>query len=159
MKLSIIIEDREDFELVLPLIGKIERIQKEGKYLFYRMVCVCEKHEEKEFKQCLKTHKVNVPYSFWKKTTAGKIVQDADLPNFFEEELFRNPVEMVLLTKNSEITTICAQIARLYQIKVALLEHDTENATFPISANYRFPLNNLEDADKMITKIIDLFKL
>ncbi len=159
MKLSIIIESPCDLEKLISLLRKIDAVQKEGKYLFYRLVCLCENHDEKEFKSCLKTYKLNVPYSFWNKTATGKIVQKTTLTNFFEEELLVNLVDLVLLTKRSEISAICAQIAYLKHINIALIENSLENKSIHIAANYIFPLQNLEDADRLILKIKEIYKL
>ena len=159
MKLSIIIESPCDLEKLISLLRKIDAIQKEGKYIFYRLICVCEEHNEKEFKASLKSKKINVPYSFCMSSTFEKPNKAPLLTDFFEMEFLSNPVEMILLTKKSEITTIAAQIAFLNRIHVSLIDNDFENEMLPIAANYLFPLNNEEDADKIILKYMELYKL
>lgn len=159
MKLSIVVEAREDFELILPLIRKMDRFQKEGKYLFYRMVCICQNHEEQEFKSCLKKYRLNVPYSFWKKNEEGIVSQDSKLPHFFSEDLFRHPPEMVLLLRYSDISSICAQKANELLIPVGILDNPESEVSWEEPHDYIFPVGIKNCWDLIIHEIIKRFKL
>lgn len=159
MKFSIIIESHLDLERILPLLEKIQHKQKEGKYLFYRMVCICKFHEGKDLKKCMRLYKVKVPYSSWEKDENGDILQKESLPHFFEEELFRNPVEMILLLGRTPIAQQCNEIAKKYKIKVALLDDQETNSELQFTTDLRFSYRNDEDYDQFIQEIVTLYQL
>lgn len=159
MKKAIIIETREDFERVVPFLSKIHQLQKVGKYLFYRLVFVCQTQEEKDLKKCMKEHKIKVPYSFWKKNENGTILQKESLPHFFEEELFRNPVELVLLMQKSPISKMCLEIAQKYKIKVALLDDTQTGQHTDFQTDFIFPLKNGENSESIVEEIVKMYQL
>lgn len=159
MKISIIIETREDLDRVVPLLAEIHQLQIVGKYLFYRLVCICKNHEEKELKKCMKKHKINVPYSFWEKDENGEIFQIETLPHFFEEELFRNPVEMIMLLHKNSISQKCRKMAHHYKVKVALF--DDEKSAYEIKSNMDivFSLTDLENPASIVQEIVKMYQL
>lgn len=159
MKFSIIIESPYDLERLKPLLTKINLKQKEGKYLFYRMVLICNPHEEKDLKKCIKLHKIKVPFSYWEKDEHGDIPQKESLPHFFEEELFRNPVEMFLILDRTPITQQCNIIAQKYKIKVAYLADQNEKDNFHFATDHSYPFRDETDCDQIIQEIITLYQL
>lgn len=159
MKLSIVIEAREDFELILPLLKKIDKIQKDGKYLFYRLVCICKHHEEIDFKICLEKHKVNVPYSFWEKESDGTVVQDMSVPHFFAEDLFRYPADMVLFLRKSDITNICSEKAVQLKLAVGLIDLSGEPYVGHIPIELTYTTETEKWYKSIVSDIIARFKL
>lgn len=159
MKFSIIIESHLDIERILPLLGKIHFKQKEGMYIFYRIVSICKSSEGKDFKKCMRFYKIKAPFSSWVKDEDGDIHQKETLPHFFEEELFRNPVEMILLLGQTPIAQQCNEIAKKYKIKVALLDNQETNSELQFTTDLRFSYRNDNDYDQFIQEIVTLYKL
>lgn len=159
MKLSIIIKSKEDFELIVPLCAQIDKIQKEGKYLFYRFLCLCHEESHNTFKKCLKKYKLNVPYSIleFENQDLNKI-QEVVLEQM-RDEIFRNPVESILMIGSDELNSKITLLASEYKIKILLVDSADTQESLSGHYDYIFSTTEPDCWSKIVETIIKIYKL
>jgi hypothetical protein len=159
MKLSIVIKSREDFDIILPLCEQIDKIQKEGKYLFYRFLCLCHQQNHAAFQKCMKKNNINVPYTFFETDVENSKKGVSSLIEKLDDDIFRNPIDSLLLVGWDESNQEITELAQKYLIKVFLLETRALNDVINVHYDYIFSTvdsgcwNNIIDTIKKIYQL------
>lgn len=159
MKLSILIKSKEDFELIMPLCDQFSKTQKEGKYLFYRFLCLCHEDNHNIFKNCLKKYKVNVPYSIIEvedqelRKSSGVVIEQ------MRDEIFRNPSESILMIGRDELNIGIAALGSEYKMKILLVDHSELKKKTKGHFDYVFSTADPECWSQIVETILKIYKL
>jgi len=159
MKLSIVIKSQSDFELILPLCSQIEKIQKEGKYLFYRFICLCHEKNHTAFKKCMKKFNINVPYTFLELEEKEVMQNQHSIIQQMEDEMFRNPIEALLMIGWNEFNKGIIEIAIQYKIKILLLDSMESQEMINGNYDYIFSTSDPDCWKNIVETIIKIYKL
>lgn len=159
MKLSIIIKSQEDFKLILPLREQIDKVQKEGKYLFYRFLCLCNEESHNTFKNCLKKYKLNVPYSILEFEEQDLIKNQGVVIEQLREEIFRNPAESILLIGWDDLNSNISLLASEYKIKTLLIDSIDTQESINGQYDYIFSTTDPDCWSNLVETIIKIYKL
>lgn len=159
MKLSIVIKSQSDFELILSLCSQIDKIQKEGKYLFYRFLCLCQEETHNTFKKCLKKYKVNVPYSILEFEDQELINNSGVVIEQMRDEIFRNPSESLLMIGRDDLNISIAALGSEYKMKILLVDSLDSKKKTKGQFDYIFPTTDPECWNQIVETIIKIYKL
>lgn len=159
MKLSVIVKTKEDFELILPLCEAIDKIQKEGKYLFYRITCLCNEESHNTFKKCIKKYKVNVPYSILEFDSPDLMMNQQDVLDQLREDIFRNPVDSVLMIGWDPINCEVTELLHEYKMRILLVDSVDTQESINGHYDYIFSTTDPDCWNNILETIIKIYKL
>ena len=159
MKLSIIIKSKKEFEFILPLCEQMGRIQKEGKYLFFRFLFLCNEENHNVFKKCIKKFNVNVPYSILEFEEIDLCEHQEVVLEQIRDEIFRNPVESMLMIGHDDLNDGIAELASEYMIKILLLESKKTKEKSKGKYDFIFSTSDPECWNNIVETIIKIYKL
>lgn len=121
-KISIIAGTRPNFIKIAPIIHAIEKAQKQGYNLHYRLIHTGQ-HYDKRMSEVF-FNQLNIPKPNINLNVGGgsHAYQTANIMIRFEQELLENPTNLVLVVGDVNSTMACAITAKKLQTKVAHVE-------------------------------------
>jgi UDP-N-acetylglucosamine 2-epimerase (non-hydrolysing) len=122
MKITIVAGARPNFIKIAPIIKAIEKKQRQGADLSYRLVHTGQ-HYDKNLSDTF-FEELNIPFPNinLEVKSGSQSVQTAAIMVAFEEELIQNPCDLVLVVGDVNSTMACAIVAKKLMIKVAHVE-------------------------------------
>lgn len=122
MKLTIIAGARPNFMKIAPVIHAIEKVQKEGKQISYRLVHTGQ-HYDKNMSDTF-FEELNIPKPDVNLGIGGgsQAEQTAGIMVAFEKELMANPTDLVVVVGDVTSTMACSIVAKKLNTKVAHIE-------------------------------------
>ena len=148
MKLTIIAGARPNFIKIAPLIHTIQKMQKEGMILSYRLVHTGQHFDRKMSETFFE--ELNIPQPDINLGCGGgsQAEQTAAIMVAFEKELTGHPADLVLVVGDVTSTMACSIVAKKQQTKVAHVEAGIRS----------FDLSMPEEINRMVTdSIADYF--
>ncbi len=122
MKITIVAGARPNFIKIAPIIKAIEKRQKEGSNISYRLVHTGQ-HYDKNLSDTF-FEELNIPHpnANLEVKSGSQSVQTAAIMIAFEQELLQNPCDLVLVVGDVNSTMACAIVAKKLNIKVTHVE-------------------------------------
>jgi UDP-N-acetylglucosamine 2-epimerase (non-hydrolysing) len=122
MKITIVAGARPNFIKIAPIIKAIEKRQKEGAIISYRLVHTGQ-HYDKNLSDTF-FEELNIPHpnANLEVKSGSQSVQTAAIMIAFEQELLQNPCDLVLVVGDVNSTMACAIVAKKLNIKVTHVE-------------------------------------
>jgi len=122
MKITIVAGARPNFIKIAPIIKAIEKKQKEGANISYRLVHTGQ-HYDKNLSDTF-FEELNIPHpnANLEVKSGSQSVQTAAIMIAFEQELLQNPCDLVLVVGDVNSTMACAIVAKKLNIKVTHVE-------------------------------------
>ncbi|MBN8640967.1 MAG: UDP-N-acetylglucosamine 2-epimerase (non-hydrolyzing) [Flavobacteriales bacterium] len=122
MKITIVAGARPNFIKIAPIIKAIEKKQSEGVSISYRLVHTGQ-HYDKNLSDTF-FEELNIPHPNvnLEVKSGSQSVQTAAIMVAFEEELLKNPCDLVLVVGDVNSTMACAIVAKKLNIKVTHVE-------------------------------------
>ncbi|MGL2965390.1 non-hydrolyzing UDP-N-acetylglucosamine 2-epimerase [Flavobacterium sp. XGLA_31] len=122
MKITIVAGARPNFIKIAPIIKAIEKKQREGNTISYRLVHTGQ-HYDKNLSDTF-FEELNIPHpdANLEVKSGSQSVQTAAIMIAFEQELIKNPSDLVLVVGDVNSTMACAIVAKKLNIKVAHVE-------------------------------------
>lgn len=127
MKLTIIAGARPNFMKIAPLIHGIEKAQKEGEKLIYRVVYTGKENDKELEPKLFSDLEIAQPDCFLGVNETSFVSRTAKILMAFEKELIKNPADIVLVVDDLTPTMACAIVAKKQKIKVAHLVAGTRS--------------------------------
>jgi UDP-N-acetylglucosamine 2-epimerase (non-hydrolysing) len=122
MRIAIIAGARPNFMKIAPIIDAIHSAQKKGLNISYRLVHTGQHYDEKMSKSFF--DELNIPLPDINLECGGgtQAQQTASIMLKFEEDLIKNPVDLVLVVGDVTSTMACSIVAQKLKTKVAHVE-------------------------------------
>ncbi|MCF6131478.1 non-hydrolyzing UDP-N-acetylglucosamine 2-epimerase [Flavobacterium wongokense] len=122
MKITIVAGARPNFIKIAPIIKAIEKKQKDGANISYRLVHTGQ-HYDKNLSDTF-FEELNIPHpnANLEVKSGSQSVQTAAIMIAFEQELLQNPCDLVLVVGDVNSTMACAVVAKKLNIKVTHVE-------------------------------------
>lgn len=122
MKITIVAGARPNFIKIAPIIKAIEKKQKEGAAISYRLVHTGQ-HYDKNLSDTF-FEELNIPHpnANLEVKSGSQSVQTAAIMIAFEQELLQNPCDLVLVVGDVNSTMACAIVAKKLNIEVTHVE-------------------------------------
>lgn len=122
MKITIVAGARPNFIKIAPIIKAIEKKQSEGATISYRLVHTGQ-HYDKNLSDTF-FEELNIPHPNvnLEVKSGSQSVQTAAIMVAFEEELLKNPCDLVLVVGDVNSTMACAIVSKKLNIKVVHVE-------------------------------------
>lgn len=122
MKITIVAGARPNFIKIAPIIKAIEKKQTEGKKISFRLVHTGQ-HYDKNLSDTF-FEELNIPHpnSNLEVKSGTQAQQTAAIMVAFEQELLKNPCDLVLVVGDVNSTMACAIVAKKLNIKVTHVE-------------------------------------
>ena len=122
MRIAIIAGARPNFMKIAPIIDAIQAAQKKGLNIFYRLIHTGQHYDEKMSKSFF--DELNIPLPDINLECGGgtQAQQTASIMLKFEEDLIKNPVDLVLVVGDVTSTMACSIVAQKLKTKVAHVE-------------------------------------
>lgn len=122
MKLTIVAGARPNFMKIAPIIHAIDKAQKLGKKIQYRLV-----HTGQHYDHIMSDiffNELNIPHPNCNLNCGGKTQteQTSNIMIAFEKELLQNPTDLVVVVGDVNSTMACSIVAKKLNIKVAHIE-------------------------------------
>ena len=122
MKITIIAGARPNFIKIAPIIKAIEKNMEEGKSISYRLVHTGQHYDKNLSDTFFEELNIPKPNCNLDVKSGSQAIQTAAIMVAFEEELMRNPCDLVLVVGDVNSTMACAIVAKKMNIKVAHVE-------------------------------------
>lgn len=122
MKIAIIAGARPNFMKIAPIIDAIQNVQKKGSNISFRLIHTGQHYDEKMSKSFF--DELNIPLPDINLECGGgtQAQQTASIMLKFEEDLIKNPVDLVLVVGDVTSTMACSIVAQKLKTKVAHVE-------------------------------------
>ena len=122
MKLTLIAGARPNFMKIAPIIHAIQKAQKEGKNIHYRLVHTGQHYDEKMSETFFR--QLNIPHPDVNLECGGgsQAEQTASIMLAFEKELLAHPTDLVMVVGDVTSTMACSIVAKKLGVKVAHVE-------------------------------------
>ena len=122
MKITIVAGARPNFIKIAPIIKAIEKKQNEGATISFRLVHTGQ-HYDKNLSDTF-FEELNIPYpnTNLEVKSGSQAQQTAAIMIAFEQELLKNPCDLVLVVGDVNSTMACALVAKKMNIKVKHVE-------------------------------------
>ena len=148
MKITLIAGARPNFMKIAPIIHAIHKANEQGKNIYYRLVHTGQHYDQKMSGTFFK--ELNIPHPDINLNCGGgsQSEQTAAILIAFENELLKNPADLVLVVGDVTSTMACAIVAKKLNTKVAHVEAGIRS----------FDLTMPEEINRMVTdSITDYF--
>jgi UDP-N-acetylglucosamine 2-epimerase (non-hydrolysing) len=148
MKITIIAGARPNFMKIAPIIHAVQKAQKDGKNIYYRLVHTGQHYDAKMSDTFFE--ELNIPHPDANLECGGgtQAEQTAAIMVAFEKELIANPADLILVVGDVTSTMACSIAAKKLNIKVAHVEAGIRS----------FDLTMPEEINRMVTdSITDYF--
>jgi UDP-N-acetylglucosamine 2-epimerase (non-hydrolysing) len=148
MNISIIAGARPNFMKVAPIIRAIQKAEKNGNAIHYRLIHTGQHYDHKMSDTFFKELSIPPPDVNLGAGGGTQAEQTAAIMIVFEKELFANPSDLVLVVGDVTSTLACAVVAKKLNTKVAHVEAGIRS----------FDLSMPEEINRMVTdSITDYF--
>lgn len=122
MKITIVVGARPNFIKIAPLIKAIEKKQKEGLCLSFRLIHTGQHYDKNLSDTFFEELNIPKPNCNFDVKSSSQSVQTAAIMIAFEQELLQNPCDVVVVVGDVNSTMSCAIVAKKLNIKVAHIE-------------------------------------
>ncbi|MCZ8144489.1 non-hydrolyzing UDP-N-acetylglucosamine 2-epimerase [Flavobacterium sp.] len=122
MKITIVAGARPNFIKIAPIIRAIEKKQREGAPLSYRLVHTGQHYDKNLSDTFFEELNIPKPDANLEVKSGSQSVQTANIMVAFEQELLENPTDMVLVVGDVNSTMACALVAKKMNLKVTHVE-------------------------------------
>jgi UDP-N-acetylglucosamine 2-epimerase (non-hydrolysing) len=122
MKITIIAGARPNFIKIAPIIGAIEQKQNSGEKIAYRLVHTGQHYDKNLSDTFFEELNIPLPHINLDVKSGTQSEQTAAIMVAFEQELLKNPCDLVLVVGDVNSTMACAITAKKLNIKVAHVE-------------------------------------
>ncbi|WP_291099201.1 MULTISPECIES: non-hydrolyzing UDP-N-acetylglucosamine 2-epimerase [unclassified Flavobacterium] len=122
MKITIVAGARPNFIKIAPIIKAIEKKQKEGLNVSYRLVHTGQHYDKNLSDTFFEELNIPKPNSNLEVKSGSQAEQTGAIMIAFEKELLQNPCDLVLVVGDVNSTMACAIVAKKQNIKVAHVE-------------------------------------
>jgi UDP-N-acetylglucosamine 2-epimerase (non-hydrolysing) len=122
MKLTLIAGARPNFIKIAPILNAIEKAQKEGKDIKYRLVHTGQHYDKKMSGDFFEQLGIPEPDANLEAGGGSQAEQTAAIMVRFEKELLENPADLVVVVGDVTSTMACAITAQKLKTKVAHIE-------------------------------------
>ena len=122
MNITLIAGARPNFMKIAPIIHAIQKAQKEGKNIHYRLVHTGQHYDEKMSETFFR--QLNIPHPDVNLECGGgsQAEQTASIMLAFEKELLAHPTDLVMVVGDVTSTMACSIVAKKLGVKVAHVE-------------------------------------
>ncbi|MBW7866882.1 MAG: UDP-N-acetylglucosamine 2-epimerase (non-hydrolyzing) [Brumimicrobium sp.] len=121
-KITLIAGARPNFVKIAPLIHAIQKAQKEGKDIDYRLVHTGQHYDKNMSGSFFEELEIPEPHANLESGSGSQAEQTANIMMRFEKELLENPADLVLVVGDVTSTMACAITAQKLHTKVAHVE-------------------------------------
>ncbi|MCO5268219.1 MAG: UDP-N-acetylglucosamine 2-epimerase (non-hydrolyzing) [Brumimicrobium sp.] len=121
-KITLIAGARPNFVKIAPLIHAIQKAQKEGKDIDYRLVHTGQHYDKNMSGSFFEELEIPEPHANLESGSGSQAEQTANIMMRFEKELMENPADLVLVVGDVTSTMACAITAQKLHTKVAHVE-------------------------------------
>jgi UDP-N-acetylglucosamine 2-epimerase (non-hydrolysing) len=122
MKITIIAGARPNFIKIAPIIKAIEQKQDSGEKIAYRLVHTGQHYDKNLSDTFFEELNIPLPHTNLDVKSGTQSEQTAAIMVAFEQELFKNPCDLVLVVGDVNSTMACAITAKKLNTKVAHVE-------------------------------------
>ncbi len=122
MKITIVAGARPNFIKIAPIIKAIEKQQKEGANVSYRLVHTGQHYDKNLSDTFFEELNIPKPNSNLEVKSGSQAEQTGAIMVAFEKELQQNPCDLVLVVGDVNSTMACAIVAKKQNLKVAHVE-------------------------------------
>lgn len=122
MKITIIAGARPNFIKIAPIIKAIEKSQKEGASISYRLVHTGQHYDKNLSDTFFQELNIPMPNRNLEVKSGSQAEQTGAIMIAFEKELLENPCDLVLVVGDVNSTMACAIVAKKLNVKVAHVE-------------------------------------
>jgi UDP-N-acetylglucosamine 2-epimerase (non-hydrolysing) len=122
MKITIVAGARPNFIKIAPIIKAIEKKQKEGANISYRLVHTGQHYDKNLSDTFFEELNIPKPNSNLDVKSGSQAEQTGAIMIAFEKELLQNPCDLVLVVGDVNSTMACAIVAKKQNTKVAHVE-------------------------------------
>lgn len=122
MKITLIAGARPNFMKIAPIIHEIQKAQKEGKKISFRLVHTGQHYDKKMSGDFFEQLNIPMPDANLESGGGTQAEQTANIMIRFEQELIQNPTDLVLVVGDVTSTMACAIVAQKLHTKVAHVE-------------------------------------
>ena len=122
MKITIVAGARPNFIKIAPIIKAIEKKQKEGSPISYRLVHTGQHYDKNLSATFFEELNIPHPHSNLEVKSGSQAEQTAGIMIAFEKELLQNKCDLVVVVGDVNSTMACAIVAKKLNIKVAHVE-------------------------------------
>ncbi|OAZ03341.1 UDP-2,3-diacetamido-2,3-dideoxy-D-glucuronate 2-epimerase [Flavobacterium succinicans] len=122
MKITIIAGARPNFIKIAPIIKAIEKKQKEGHKISYRLIHTGQHYDKNLSDTFFEELNIPKPGANLEVKSGTQAEQTAAIMVAFEKEMIANPCDLVLVVGDVNSTMACAIVAKKQNIKVAHVE-------------------------------------
>ncbi len=122
MKITIVAGARPNFIKIAPIINAIQERQKTGSDLSFRLVHTGQHYDENLSQTFFDELNIPAPNANLEVKSGSQAIQTAAIMVAFEQELLKNPTDMVLLVGDVNSTMACAIVAKKLNLKVVHVE-------------------------------------
>jgi UDP-N-acetylglucosamine 2-epimerase (non-hydrolysing) len=122
MQITIVAGARPNFIKIAPIIHAIQSAQKKGKGIQYRLVHTGQHYDQKMSGSFFEQLDIPEPDANLASGSGSQAEQTAAIMLRFEEELLKNPTDLVLVVGDVTSTMACAITAQKLHVKVAHVE-------------------------------------
>ncbi|HMI07826.1 MAG TPA: UDP-N-acetylglucosamine 2-epimerase (non-hydrolyzing) [Flavobacterium sp.] len=122
MKITIVAGARPNFIKIAPIIKAIEKKQREGAKVSFRLVHTGQHYDKNLSDTFFEELNIPMPNSNLEVKSGSQSEQTAAIMIAFEQELIANPCDLVLVVGDVNSTMACAIVAKKMNLKVAHVE-------------------------------------
>ena len=122
MRITIVAGARPNFIKIAPIINAIQMREKEGKNISFRLVHTGQHYDKNLSDTFFEELNIPKPHSNLEVKSGSQSVQTAAIMVAFEEELLKNPCDLVLVVGDVNSTMACAIVSKKLNLKVAHVE-------------------------------------
>jgi UDP-N-acetylglucosamine 2-epimerase (non-hydrolysing) len=122
MRITIVAGARPNFIKIAPIIKAIEKKQAEGINISYRLVHTGQHYDKNLSDTFFEELNIPAPNTNLEVKSGSQSVQTAAIMIAFEDELTKNPCDLVLVVGDVNSTMACAIVAKKLNLKVAHVE-------------------------------------
>jgi UDP-N-acetylglucosamine 2-epimerase (non-hydrolysing) len=122
MKITIVAGARPNFIKIAPIIKAIEKKQREGANIYYRLVHTGQHYDKNLSDTFFEELNIPQPDTNLEVKSGSQAEQTAAIMIAFEKELLQNTCDLVLVVGDVNSTMACAIVAKKMHIKVAHVE-------------------------------------
>ncbi len=122
MRITIVAGARPNFIKIAPIINAIQKNQMQGKNISFRLVHTGQHYDKNLSDTFFEELNIPQPDSNLEVKSGSQSVQTAAIMVGFEEELVRNPCDVVLVVGDVNSTMACAIVAKKLNLKVVHVE-------------------------------------
>ena len=122
MKITLIAGSRPNFMKIAPIIHEIQKAQKEGKKISFRLVHTGQHYDKKMSGDFFEQLNIPMPDTNLESGGGTQAEQTANIMISFEQDLIENPTDLVIVVGDVTSTMACAIVAQKLHTKVAHVE-------------------------------------